>query len=95
MTKHQKPRMSRKGRNPLNLDPILVSMSIFRPEDLYYPDMEDVPLYLSSHSPWESFPATMVISGGGFNKHIVGSVKRRFDQLIEANSDMDATLDKF
>ena len=37
----------------------------------------------------------MVISGGGFNKHTVGSVKRRFDQLIKTNSDMDATLDKF
>ena len=37
----------------------------------------------------------MVISGGGFNKLIVGSVKRSFDQLIKANFDMDATLDKF
>ena len=36
----------------------------------------------------------MVISDGGFNRHTVGSVKRRFDQLIEANSDMDATLNK-
>ena len=51
-------------------------------------------MYFSSHSPWESFPAAMVISDGGFNRHTVESVKRRFDQLIEANSDMDATLDK-
>ena len=70
-------------------------MDISQPEDFYYPDMEDVPLYFSSHSPWESFPATMVITDRGFNRHTVGSVKRRFDQLIEANSDMDATLDKF
>ena len=57
--------------------------------------MENVSLYFSFHSPWESFPTAMVISGGGFNTHTVGSVKRRFDQLIEANSEMDATLDKF
>ena len=69
-------------------------MSITRPEDFYLPDMEGVSLYFSSHSPWESHPATMVISSGGFNRHTVGSVKRRFDQLVEANSDMDATLDK-
>ena len=57
--------------------------------------MEDVPLYFFSHIHWESFPAAMVISGRGFDRHTVGSVNRRFDQLIEANSDMDATLDKF
>ena len=56
--------------------------------------MEKVPLYFSSRSPWEYFPATMIISGGGFNRNMVGSVKRRFDQLIEDNSDMDTTLDK-
>ena len=54
-------------------------MSISWPEDFYYPYMENVPLYFSSHSPWESFPTAMVISGGGFNRHIVGSVKRIFD----------------
>ena len=30
----------------------------------------------------------------GFNRHTVGLVKRRADQHIKANSDMDATLDK-
>ena len=57
--------------------------------------MEDVPLYFSSHSLRESFLAAMVISSGGFNKDTVGSVKRRFDQLIKSNFDMDTTLDKF
>ena len=57
--------------------------------------MENVPLYFSSHNPWELFPIAMVISGGGFNKHTVGYVKIRFKQLIKANSDMNATLDKF
>ena len=57
--------------------------------------MENAPLYLSTHSPWESFPVAMVISGGGFNRNTVGSVKRRFNQLIKVNSEMDAMLDKF
>ena len=60
-------------------DPIRVTMSITRPKDFYFPKMEEVPLYFSSHSPWESFPAAMVISGGGFNKCNVGSMKRRFE----------------
>ena len=54
-------------------------MSISRPEDFYYVDMENVPLYFSFHSPWEYFPAAMVILGKGFNRHTVGSVKIRFD----------------
>ena len=56
--------------------------------------MENVPLYFSFHSLWEVFPAAMIILGGGFNKHTVKSVKRKFAQLIRVNSDMDATLDK-
>ena len=69
---------------------IPVAMSISQPKDFYFPDMENIPLYFSSHSPWESFPVAMVISSRGFNKHTVGSVKRRFEQLIKANSDKDA-----
>ena len=83
------------GKKSPDLDTILVTLSISQPEDFYFPDMEDVPMYFSTHSLWESFPTAMVISGGGFNRHTVGSVKRRFDQLIEANSEIDATLDKF
>ena len=67
------------GNKSPDIDTILVAMSISRPKDFSYPDMENIPLYFSSHSPWESFPTTMVISSGGFNRHTVGSVKRRFD----------------
>ncbi|CAI8609842.1 unnamed protein product [Vicia faba] len=70
-------------------------MSISQPKHFYFPNKENVPLYFSSHSSWESFPVALVISGRGFNKNIMGSVKRKFEQLIKANSDMDATLDKF
>ncbi|MCI38843.1 hypothetical protein A2U01_0060072, partial [Trifolium medium] len=37
---------------------------------------------------------TMVISGGGFNKITIGSVKRKFEELIDASSRQSATLDK-
>ena len=70
-------------------------MSISRPEDFYVPEELDVPLYFSTHSPWETFPSALVILGGGFNKVTVGSVKRRFDQLISTSSNQSATLDKF
>ena len=59
-----------------------VAMSISRPEDFYIPEELNVPLYFATHSPWETFPSALMISGGGFNKVTVGSVKRRFDQLI-------------
>ena len=69
-------------------------MSISRPEDFYIPEELNVPLYFATHSPWETFPSALVISGGGFNKITVGSVKRRFDQLISTSSNQNATLDK-
>ncbi|MCI53100.1 hypothetical protein A2U01_0074346 [Trifolium medium] len=36
----------------------------------------------------------MVISGGGFNKATIGSVKRKFEELIDASSNLNATLYK-
>ena len=84
----------KEGKESPDINTIPFTMSISRPEYLYCPDMENIPLYYSSHSSWESFPAAMVISSGGFNRHTMGSVKRRFDQLIKANSDMDTTPDK-
>ncbi|MCI41988.1 hypothetical protein A2U01_0063223, partial [Trifolium medium] len=30
---------------------------------------------------WENFPKALVISGGGFNKNTIGSVKRKFEDL--------------
>ncbi|XP_058745895.1 uncharacterized protein LOC131618745 [Vicia villosa] len=70
-----------------------VAMSITRPEDFYLPEWARVSSTPSPHSPWEIFPSAMVISGGGFSKLTVGSVKRKFDELISASSSKAATLD--
>ena len=71
-----------------------VVMSISRPEDFFFPDLDATPAYFAAHNPWESFPTTMVISGGGFTKNSIGSIKRRFDDLVRTSSDLGATLDK-
>ncbi|XP_058761739.1 uncharacterized protein LOC131635149 [Vicia villosa] len=52
-----------------------VAMSITRPEDFYLHDWAKSTTAPSPHSPWEMFPSAMVISGGGFSKLTVGSVK--------------------
>ncbi|XP_058786680.1 uncharacterized protein LOC131661234 [Vicia villosa] len=70
-----------------------VAMSVTPPEDFYIPDRVGASMFLSSHSPWESFPSAMVISGGGFSKLTVGSVKQKFEELISASSSKTATLD--
>ncbi|MCI69459.1 hypothetical protein A2U01_0090721, partial [Trifolium medium] len=54
---------------------------------------EDISAELSALSRCENFPQTMVISGGAFNKITIGSVKK-FEELIDASSNMSATLDK-
>ncbi|MCI70222.1 hypothetical protein A2U01_0091485, partial [Trifolium medium] len=38
--------------------------------------------HLTAHmdGSWENFPKAL-ISGGGFNKNTIGSVKRKFDEL--------------
>ncbi|GAU50050.1 hypothetical protein TSUD_408460 [Trifolium subterraneum] len=59
-----------------------IAYSVTRPEDFYVPDkLKDTyaPLILNE---WENFPETMVISEGVFYKHIIGSVKRKFGELI-------------
>ncbi|XP_058726284.1 uncharacterized protein LOC131597614 [Vicia villosa] len=71
-----------------------VAMSITRPEDFYLPDWAKSATTTSPHSAWEMFPSAMVISGGGFNKLTVGSVKRKFDELISASASKAATLDQ-
>ncbi|KAK2443631.1 hypothetical protein QL285_014717 [Trifolium repens] len=63
-------------------------MSITQPEDFYI--SEEVSARLSK---WENFPSAMVITGGGFNTYIVGSVKKKFDELISASSKMSSVLD--
>jgi hypothetical protein len=65
-----------------------VAMSITQPEDFYI--SEEVSARLSK---WENFPSAMVITGGGFNTYIVGSVKKKFDELISASSKMSSVLD--
>ncbi|MCI75375.1 hypothetical protein A2U01_0096644, partial [Trifolium medium] len=59
-------------------------MSISRPEDFIVPDhFEDSYVALTLNE-WENFPKDMVISGGGFDKHTIGSIKRKFEELIDA-----------
>ncbi|GAU42711.1 hypothetical protein TSUD_382470 [Trifolium subterraneum] len=43
--------------------------------------------YLAAHldGTWENFPGALVISGGGFNPIIIGSIKRKFDELEKAS----------
>jgi hypothetical protein len=72
--------------------PPQIALCISRPEDFLIPeDSFPVP---AATSKWEHFPSAMVISGGGFNKLTIGSVKRKFEELIDASSNQNATLDK-
>ncbi|GAU50142.1 hypothetical protein TSUD_281220 [Trifolium subterraneum] len=71
-----------------------VALAVWRPEDFYVPkhlkDAYEHPIL----NEWENFAETMVISGGVFDKHTVGSVKRKFEELITASSGMAVTLGK-
>ncbi|MCI37799.1 hypothetical protein A2U01_0059025, partial [Trifolium medium] len=67
-------------------------MCISRPEDFFIP--EDVSAEFTALSRRENFPQAMVISGGEFNKVTIGSVKRKFEEIIDASSNLSATLDK-
>ncbi|MCI74058.1 hypothetical protein A2U01_0095322, partial [Trifolium medium] len=64
-----------------------VALSISRPEDFVILEhMENAyPLPTLNKSPtlnkWEDFAGAMVISGGGFDKHTIGSIKRKFEEL--------------
>ncbi|XP_058725951.1 uncharacterized protein LOC131597261 [Vicia villosa] len=72
---------------------IQVAMSITRPEDFYLPDWAAPATTTSPYSAWEMFPYAMVISRGGFSKLTVGSVKRKFDELISASANKATMLD--
>ncbi|XP_058759628.1 uncharacterized protein LOC131632930 [Vicia villosa] len=72
---------------------IQVAMSITRPKEFYLPDWAASVTTTSPYSAGEMFPSAMVISGGGFSKLTVGSVKRKFDELISASANKAATLD--
>ncbi|PNX61955.1 hypothetical protein L195_g052722, partial [Trifolium pratense] len=71
-----------------------VALSISRPEDFSIPDYLEDNYIAPTLQEWETFAEAMVISGGGFDKHSVGSIKRKFEELIDASSNMSATLDK-
>ncbi|CAJ2663183.1 unnamed protein product [Trifolium pratense] len=71
-----------------------IAMSVSRPEDLAIPsDFEDT--YTGpTLSTGDYFTDSLVISGGHMDKHTVGSIKRKFEDLINTSSNMNATLDK-
>ncbi|XP_045791889.1 uncharacterized protein LOC123886628 [Trifolium pratense] len=71
-----------------------VALSISRTEDFSIPDYLEDNYIAPTLQEWETFVEAMVISGGGFDKHSVGSIKRKFEELIDASSNMSATLDK-
>ncbi|PNX59370.1 hypothetical protein L195_g059656, partial [Trifolium pratense] len=98
--KNNIPRLEAAGTSTIEEAPLEktghkpVALSISRPEDFSIPDyLEDTYIAPTLHE-WETFAETMVISGGGFDKHTVGSIKRKFEELIDASSNMSATLDK-
>ncbi|GAU32517.1 hypothetical protein TSUD_317240 [Trifolium subterraneum] len=71
-----------------------VALAVWRPEDFYVPKhLKDTYEHLILNE-WKIFAETMVISGGVFDKHTVGSVKRKFEELITASSGMVVTLGK-
>ncbi|XP_058741598.1 uncharacterized protein LOC131613981 [Vicia villosa] len=71
--------------------PLQVALSVTRPED-FIPSVG----VTSALSPWEGFPTAVVISNGGDPGSLtISSVKRMFDELISANSDLGPTLQKF
>ncbi|XP_058767421.1 uncharacterized protein LOC131641111 [Vicia villosa] len=71
--------------------PLQVALSVTRPED-FIPSV-GVTFALSV---WEGFPTAMLISNGGDPGSLtISSVKRKFDELISASSDLGPTLRKF
>ncbi|GAU10324.1 hypothetical protein TSUD_417530, partial [Trifolium subterraneum] len=71
-----------------------VALAVWRPEDFYVPKHFKETYEHPILNEWENFPETMVISGGVFDKHTVGSVKRKFKELITVSSGMAITLGK-
>ncbi|MCI28937.1 hypothetical protein A2U01_0050140 [Trifolium medium] len=60
--------------------------AISRLEDFLPPpdaDEEGLMTHLTAHidGSWENFHKALVISGGGFNKTTIGSIKRKFEEL--------------
>ncbi|XP_058760032.1 uncharacterized protein LOC131633330 [Vicia villosa] len=79
------------GDNSLEDGPLQVALSVTRPED-FLPSVG----VTTTLSPWEGFPTAMVIFNGGDPGSLtIRSIKRKFDELINANSDLGPTLQKF
>ncbi|MCI32630.1 hypothetical protein A2U01_0053844, partial [Trifolium medium] len=69
-----------------NRTAVSTSFTISRPGDFLPPpgsDEEGLMKHLAAHmdGSWENFPKALVITGGGFNKNTIGSVKRKFEEL--------------
>ncbi|CAJ2659678.1 unnamed protein product [Trifolium pratense] len=71
-----------------------VALAISRAEDFFVPDYLDDTYVAPTLSKWDALAHAMVISGGGFDKQTVGSIKRKFEELIDGSSNLSATLDK-
>ena len=64
--------------------PLQVTLCVSRPDDFHIPYgiEDDEPMF--THSIWEKFPFAMVIFGGGYIGFFVNSMKRKFNELIDA-----------
>ncbi|XP_058734285.1 uncharacterized protein LOC131606015 [Vicia villosa] len=83
-------RNSDEGNSPDNR-PLQVALSVTRPED-FIPSVG----VSATLSKWEGFPFSMVVSNGGDPGSLtISSVKRKFDELLSANTDLGPTLRKF
>ncbi|CAJ2665932.1 unnamed protein product [Trifolium pratense] len=71
-----------------------VALAISRPEDFFVPDYLDDTYVAPTLNKWDALAQAMVISCGGFDKQTVGSIKRKFEELIDGSSNLNATLDK-
>lgn len=70
-----------------------VAFSITRPKYFSVPDQLAFPTLSTAYNPWEKFPSSMVISGGNGSKLSIGSMKRKFEELIATNATKNSTLD--
>ncbi|KAI5439442.1 hypothetical protein KIW84_025007 [Lathyrus oleraceus] len=94
--RHDEPEKKRPREDtPPDKSPYQVALCVSRPEDFFLP--EPLPEgKITALSPWENFPATLVISGGGTNGESAAlSVKRKFDELLLTAPEQKATLTKY
>ncbi|KAI5435465.1 hypothetical protein KIW84_022049 [Lathyrus oleraceus] len=94
--RHDEPEKKRPRENtPPDNSPYQVALCVSRPEDFFPP--EPLPEgKITALSPWEDFPTTLVISGGGTNGESAAlSVKRKFDELLLTAPEQKATLTKY